>query len=257
MPIEPLADKFKSFGWDVREINGHSMKELVDTLELVNNLYGDGKPKCIIAHTVKGHGIPVWKASTCIIPDWKARPSQSRKGEKYMAKFNKYVQIGPATATAGAAETAMVKVSQKYPNIVIVLEDMGMPGIEWFKKNARSGLSSAVLPKLMARSLPARWPPKGLSLLSIVFLAVIERAYNQIRQSILVDRFNVKITARDAPGATSAFPTISSKVLLHPLPAEPGHLNPADAVEAEKPTSLWLITSARCIQNGIFRACAV
>ena len=62
MPIEPLADKFKSFGWDVREINGHSMKELVDTLELVNNLYGDGKPKCIIAHTVKGHGIPVWES---------------------------------------------------------------------------------------------------------------------------------------------------------------------------------------------------
>jgi len=53
-----------------------------------------------------------------------------------MVKFNKYVQIGPATATAGAAETAMVKVSQKYPNIVVVLEDMGMPGIEWFKKNA-------------------------------------------------------------------------------------------------------------------------
>jgi transketolase len=62
MPIEPLADKFKAFGWDVREINGHSMKELVDTFELVNNLYGDGKPKCIIAHTVKGHGIPVWES---------------------------------------------------------------------------------------------------------------------------------------------------------------------------------------------------
>ena len=62
MPIEPLADKFKSFGWDVREINGHNMGEVLDTLDLVNNLYGDGKPKCIIAHTVKGHGIPVWES---------------------------------------------------------------------------------------------------------------------------------------------------------------------------------------------------
>jgi len=68
-----------------------------------------------------------------------------------MAKYNKYVQIGPATATAGAAETAMVKVCQKYPNIVVVLEDMGMPGIEWFKKNAPNGLWSAVLPKPTAR----------------------------------------------------------------------------------------------------------
>ena len=62
MPIEPLADKFKAFGWGVYSINGHSMKELIDTLELVNNLYGDGKPKCIIANTVKGHGIPVWES---------------------------------------------------------------------------------------------------------------------------------------------------------------------------------------------------
>jgi transketolase len=62
MPIEPLADKFTAFGWGVYSINGHSMKELVDTFELVNNLYGDGKPKCIIANTVKGHGIPVWES---------------------------------------------------------------------------------------------------------------------------------------------------------------------------------------------------
>ena len=62
MPIEPLADKFKAFGWGVYDINGHSMKELIDTFELVNNLYGDGKPKCIIANTVKGHGIPVWES---------------------------------------------------------------------------------------------------------------------------------------------------------------------------------------------------
>ena len=62
MPLEPLADKWKAFGWGVYEINGHSMKEILDTLELVNNMYGDGKPKCIIAHTVKGHGIPVWES---------------------------------------------------------------------------------------------------------------------------------------------------------------------------------------------------
>lgn len=61
MPLEPLADKFRAFGWWVKEIDGHNMTEIVDTLDLVNNLYGDGKPKCIIAHTVKGHGIPIWE----------------------------------------------------------------------------------------------------------------------------------------------------------------------------------------------------
>jgi len=61
IPLAPIDEKFKSFGWWVKEIDGHNMREVVDTLELANNLYGDGKPKCIIAHTVKGHGIPSWE----------------------------------------------------------------------------------------------------------------------------------------------------------------------------------------------------
>jgi transketolase len=61
MPLAPLDEKFKAFGWWVKEISGHNLTEIVDTLDLANDLYGDGKPKCIIAHTVKGHGIPVWE----------------------------------------------------------------------------------------------------------------------------------------------------------------------------------------------------
>ena len=61
MPLGPLDEKFRAFGWWVKEIDGHNLTELVDTLDLANNLYGDGKPKCIIAHTVKGHGIPLWE----------------------------------------------------------------------------------------------------------------------------------------------------------------------------------------------------
>jgi transketolase len=61
MPLAPLDEKFRAFGWWVKEIDGHNMTEIVDTLDLANNLYGDGKPKCIIAHTVKGHGIPIWE----------------------------------------------------------------------------------------------------------------------------------------------------------------------------------------------------
>jgi transketolase len=63
MPIAPLDQKFKAFGWWVKEIDGHNLRELVDTFDLVNNLYGDGLPKCIIAHTVKGHGVPVWETT--------------------------------------------------------------------------------------------------------------------------------------------------------------------------------------------------
>jgi transketolase len=61
MPLAPLDEKWRAFGWWVKEIDGHNLREIVDTLDLACNLYGDGRPKCIIAHTVKGKGIPVWE----------------------------------------------------------------------------------------------------------------------------------------------------------------------------------------------------
>lgn len=53
--LEPLADKFRAFGWSVREADGHDVKELSSTLGTLP-LEG-GKPNAIIAHTVKGKGV--------------------------------------------------------------------------------------------------------------------------------------------------------------------------------------------------------
>jgi transketolase len=55
MSLEPLADRWRSFGWSVREINGHDMKQLVDTLESIP--FAPGKPNCVIAQTHKGRGV--------------------------------------------------------------------------------------------------------------------------------------------------------------------------------------------------------
>ena len=59
--LEPLAAKWRSFGWHVVEIDGHNMREICDTLDYVDLL--PGRPKCIIAHTVKGKGVPEWEES--------------------------------------------------------------------------------------------------------------------------------------------------------------------------------------------------
>ena len=53
--IEPLKDRLESFGWFVKDINGHSMEEIDSAITSLQSQYG--KPKCIIAHTVKGKGI--------------------------------------------------------------------------------------------------------------------------------------------------------------------------------------------------------
>ena len=56
MPLEPLRDKWLAFGWHVIEVNGHSIPELIDALDQARKV--TGKPVFIIAHTVKGHGLP-------------------------------------------------------------------------------------------------------------------------------------------------------------------------------------------------------
>ena len=52
---QPLADKFRSFGWAVREIDGHDIHALTETLEAIP--FETGKPSVVIAHTIKGKGV--------------------------------------------------------------------------------------------------------------------------------------------------------------------------------------------------------
>lgn len=55
LDLEPLADKWRSCRWDVREIDGHNLEEIDRTLTRLP--LEPGRPSCIIAHTVKGKGV--------------------------------------------------------------------------------------------------------------------------------------------------------------------------------------------------------
>jgi transketolase len=55
MNVDPLEEKYASFGWEVARINGHDMTEVVDALEAAKA--ATGKPTLILADTVKGKGI--------------------------------------------------------------------------------------------------------------------------------------------------------------------------------------------------------
>ena len=56
MSLEPLADRWRSFGWHVRETDGHDMAQVLDALEEARTGRGTS-PTAIIAHTVKGKGV--------------------------------------------------------------------------------------------------------------------------------------------------------------------------------------------------------
>lgn len=51
--LDPLKEKFKNFGWNVYDIDGHNHKELKKVMTIQKN----GKPTIIIANTIKGKGI--------------------------------------------------------------------------------------------------------------------------------------------------------------------------------------------------------
>jgi transketolase len=55
LALDPLADKFKTFGWNVHEIDGHDHQQI---LNAVNGVSLDNtKPTMVVSHTVKGKGI--------------------------------------------------------------------------------------------------------------------------------------------------------------------------------------------------------
>ena len=58
MPVDDLSGKWQAFGWNVCEIDGHRQDELDKALE-AHSFSAPGKPKVILAHTVKGRGVPL------------------------------------------------------------------------------------------------------------------------------------------------------------------------------------------------------
>ena len=53
--MEPLAERWRAFGWEVREVDGHNHDELISTFTSIP--FHPGKPNCVIAHTEKGRGV--------------------------------------------------------------------------------------------------------------------------------------------------------------------------------------------------------
>jgi len=55
MPLEPLADKWRAFNWEVNEVNGHDFDELDAAFEKA--WAATDKPVLILADTIKGKGV--------------------------------------------------------------------------------------------------------------------------------------------------------------------------------------------------------
>ena len=80
--LEPFADKWRAFGWAVREINGHNLREIEETLTEIP--FESGRPSCVIAHTVKGKGVSFMESKLL----WHYRTPQGEEYEAALAELD-------------------------------------------------------------------------------------------------------------------------------------------------------------------------
>lgn len=82
VPLEPLAQKWASFGWAVREVDGHDLAALLDALDPAR-WPPAGKPRCIVAHTIKGKGVSFMEGQVL----WHYRTPRGEEYERAVAEL--------------------------------------------------------------------------------------------------------------------------------------------------------------------------
>lgn len=55
MPMEPMADKWRAFGWAVLEVDGHNVRQVLEALDAAEQIHD--RPALVLAHTTKGKGV--------------------------------------------------------------------------------------------------------------------------------------------------------------------------------------------------------
>jgi transketolase len=81
MSLQPLADKWRAFGWEVLEADGHDIGALVEALEKARTV--KGKPAVIIARTVKGKGVSFMENN----PAFHGKAASPQEAEKALAEL--------------------------------------------------------------------------------------------------------------------------------------------------------------------------
>lgn len=81
MALEPLADKWKAWNWNVQEINGHNFREIVGAVEKAKAVFQ--KPSMIIAHTIPGKGVKEFERDF----HWHGKPPNKEEAKLALAEL--------------------------------------------------------------------------------------------------------------------------------------------------------------------------
>ncbi len=81
MPLEPLRDKYRAFGWNVLEVDGHNIRAFVDAVSEAKAIYE--KPTVIIAHTIPGKGVDFMENDYL----WHGKPPNKEEAKKALKEL--------------------------------------------------------------------------------------------------------------------------------------------------------------------------
>lgn len=81
MPLDPLADKYRTFGWHAIEIDGHDVGRILDAFDEAASTAG--KPSVIVAHTIKGKGVSFMELNH----NWHGKAPTPEEGERAIAEI--------------------------------------------------------------------------------------------------------------------------------------------------------------------------
>jgi transketolase len=145
-------------------------------------------------------------------------------------------KLGAPEPIMPGIQRGVVEAASKNPRIVAVMSDLGHPGYDWFFQHAPNRIIELGVAEANAATFCGGLASEGYIPVWHTFAFCIGRAYNQIRQCICVDRFNVKMLFHGAgyfPLLGISHNCIEDVAAMRALP-NMVIVSPADVVEAEK-----------------------
>jgi transketolase len=81
MPLEPLREKYEAFNWQVIEVDGHNISEVIEACDKAKAIYS--KPVMIIAHTIPGKGVSFMERKF----EWHGKPPKKEEAERALKEL--------------------------------------------------------------------------------------------------------------------------------------------------------------------------
>ena len=159
MPTEPIAEKWRSFGWHVQEVHGHNVREVLDALDRADEVHA--KPSVIIARTTKGRGVSFmeydhrWHGG--LVPNADQR-------EQALA------ELRASLAELGEEETGMTTLAPMRPAYGEALVELGRAREDVVALSA--DVSNSDFSWMFAEAFPERFLNVGIAEQSLVDVAV-------------------------------------------------------------------------------------